>query len=44
LVLFGDDLVDGEVPAARQLIEAYQRKNSTVIALEKVSDDKVSSY
>jgi UTP--glucose-1-phosphate uridylyltransferase len=44
LVLFGDDLVDGEVPAAMQLIEAYQRKNSTVIALEKVSDDKVSSY
>ncbi|MDD5213664.1 MAG: UTP--glucose-1-phosphate uridylyltransferase GalU [Candidatus Gracilibacteria bacterium] len=44
LVLFGDDLVDGEIPAARQLIEAYQRKNSTVIALEKVSDDKVSSY
>lgn len=44
LVLFGDDLVDGEKPAALQLIEAYNRKNSSVIALEKVSDDKVSSY
>lgn len=44
LVLFGDDLVDGEKPAALQLIEAYNRKNSTVIALEKVTDDKVSSY
>lgn len=44
LVLFGDDLVDGKKPAALQLIEAYNRKNSTVIALEKVTDDKVSSY
>ncbi len=44
LVLFGDDLVDWEKPAALQLIEAYNRKNSSVIALEKVSDDKVSSY
>lgn len=44
LVLFWDDLVDGEKPASLQLIEAFSRKNAPVIALEKVVDDKVSSY
>ncbi|MDD4151832.1 MAG: UTP--glucose-1-phosphate uridylyltransferase GalU [Candidatus Gracilibacteria bacterium] len=44
LVLFGDDLVDGEKPASMQLIEAFYRKNAPIIALERVSDDKVSSY
>ncbi len=44
VVLFGDDLVKGPVPGARQLIDAYHRKNSTVIALTPVADDRVSSY
>jgi UTP--glucose-1-phosphate uridylyltransferase len=44
LMLYGDDLVIAEVPAAQQLIDAYARKNAPIIALERVSDDEVSSY
>jgi UTP--glucose-1-phosphate uridylyltransferase len=44
LVLFWDDLIKWEKTWAQQLIEAFHRKWSPVIALEKVPDDKVSSY
>jgi UTP--glucose-1-phosphate uridylyltransferase len=44
LVLFGDDLVMHEVPAAKQLIEAYYRKQSPILCLERVPDERVSSY
>ncbi len=44
LVLFWDDLVDSFEPASSQLINAFYRKNTPIIALEKVWDDKVSSY
>ena len=44
LVLFWDDLIKWEKTWAQQLIEAFHRKSSPVIALEKVWDDKVSSY
>ncbi|MDQ7023617.1 MAG: sugar phosphate nucleotidyltransferase, partial [Candidatus Gracilibacteria bacterium] len=40
LVLFGDDLIDGEKSAAEQLIEVYERKNAPVIATIPVSDTK----
>jgi UTP--glucose-1-phosphate uridylyltransferase len=33
-----------EVPAAAQLIEEFYRKNAPILALEKVSDERVSSY
>lgn len=44
LVLFWDDLIKWEKPGALQLIEAFYRKNAPIIALEKVSDKRVSSY
>lgn len=44
LVLFGDDLIRGEKGGAEQLVEAYEKCHTPVIALEKVSDEKVSSY
>ena len=44
LVLFGDDLIMHETPAAKQLIDAFYRKQSPIIALVDVPDDKVSSY
>lgn len=44
LVLFGDDLILGEKGGAEQLIEAFSRKQSPIIALERVSDELVSSY
>jgi UTP--glucose-1-phosphate uridylyltransferase len=44
LVLFGDDLIRGEKWGAAQLIEAFSRNSSPIIALERVSDKRVSSY
>lgn len=44
LVLFWDDLIKWDKPGAKQLIEAFYRKNAPIIALEKVSDKRVSSY
>jgi UTP--glucose-1-phosphate uridylyltransferase len=44
LVLFWDDLIDASQSAAQQLVEAYKRKNSPVIATIPVSDAEVSSY
>lgn len=42
LVLFGDDVVKHEVPAAKQLIDQF--KGEAVIAVEKVPKAKISSY
>lgn len=44
LVLFGDDLVKWEITSAEQLVKAYNEKKSPIIALERVKDEKVSSY
>ena len=44
LILFGDDLIKGPENAATQLIEAYYRKNSPIIALERVPDHMVHQY
>ncbi len=44
LVLFGDDLIKWEVSWAKQLIDAFEQKNAPIIALENVSDKRVSSY
>ncbi len=44
LVLFWDDLVDGDESAATQLVNTFYRKNSPVIATVNVTDDEVSSY
>ncbi len=44
LVLFGDDLIKWEISWASQLIEAFEKKNNPIIALERVTDKRVSSY
>ena len=44
LVLFGDDLIKWEKWWAEQLVEAFEKYQSPVIALERVSDKRVSSY
>ena len=45
LVLFWDDLVEnGENTAAMQLVDAYERKDSPVIATVKVKGSEVSNY
>jgi UTP--glucose-1-phosphate uridylyltransferase len=44
LVLFWDDIIDNPKTAAEQLIEVYERKNSSVIATIPVKDEEVSEY
>jgi UTP--glucose-1-phosphate uridylyltransferase len=44
LVLFWDDIIDSNVSGAEQLIEVFERKNSSVIASIALTDEEVSSY
>jgi UTP--glucose-1-phosphate uridylyltransferase len=43
-VLFGDDIVDGEVPAIRQLMDIYEKYQDPVIALMPVAKEEVSKF
>ncbi len=43
-VLFGDDIVDYKVPALKQLLDVYDKTNSSVIALEKVQPKETENY
>lgn len=45
-VLLGDTIVQSEngVPVTRQLMEAFERYQETVVALEEVEPDKVTRY
>lgn len=43
-VMFGDDIVAGDVPALKQLMDVYEKYGETVIALERVPKDQVSAY
>ncbi|MBU0727512.1 UTP--glucose-1-phosphate uridylyltransferase, partial [Patescibacteria group bacterium] len=42
LVLFGDDIVKGDIPAAKQLIDSFA--GEVVMAVEQVPKDSISSY
>lgn len=44
LVLFGDCLYDSAVPAARQLIETYEKYGDSVIGLSRVEKEEVSKF
>jgi UTP--glucose-1-phosphate uridylyltransferase len=43
-VLLGDDIVKNSKPCTGQLIDVYGRTGCSVIAIEEVPDEKVSSY
>jgi UTP--glucose-1-phosphate uridylyltransferase len=43
-VILGDDVIDAEPPAMKQLIDVFQRVNGPVLAVERVAPDEVSSY
>ena len=43
-VLLGDDVVDGEVPALKQLMDVYDKTGATVLGVQEVPQEKVSSY
>lgn len=43
-VLFGDDLIDGDTPALKQMINIFTNYKHSVICLSRVSREKLSSY
>lgn len=43
-VLLGDTLMQGEVPATRQLLDVYERTGTCVVALEEVPLERVQRY
>lgn len=44
LVMFGDCIYDSEVPAATQLIEAYQKYQGSIIGMTEVEKSEVSKF
>lgn len=43
-VLFGDDIVDSEVPALKQLLNVYEKYQDSVVALTAVPKEDVSKF
>ncbi|KIL49826.1 UTP--glucose-1-phosphate uridylyltransferase GalU [Jeotgalibacillus soli] len=43
-VLLGDDIVQSKTPCLKQLINVYERYNSSVVGVQPVPDDAVSKY
>jgi len=43
-VILGDDVIDANPPALRQMIDVYERVQGPVLAVERVAVEDVSSY
>ncbi|MGR9048628.1 UTP--glucose-1-phosphate uridylyltransferase GalU [Halobacillus faecis] len=43
-VLLGDDIVEGEIPCLKQLINQYEETGSSVIGVQQVGDDQTHRY
>ena len=43
-VLLGDDVIDADPPAIRQMIDVFNEVNGPVLAVERVPRDEISSY
>jgi UTP--glucose-1-phosphate uridylyltransferase len=43
-VILGDDVIDAEPPALRQMIDVFERVNGPVLLVERVPQDEVSNY
>jgi UTP--glucose-1-phosphate uridylyltransferase len=43
-VLLGDDIIDSERPCLRQLLDVFDQQGGSVLALEKVPLENISSY
>lgn len=43
-VLLGDDVVDSKKPCLKQLIDVYDETGASILGVQKVAKDKVSSY
>lgn len=43
-VLLGDDIIDAPTPCLKQLLEVYEHYRGSVLALEQVPPEQISSY
>jgi len=43
-VLFGDDIIDGPVPALAQLLKVYEDTGTPVLCTERVPKERIGSY
>lgn len=43
-VLLGDDIIDSDKPCLKQLLEVYEQYHGSVLALEQVPMEQISSY
>jgi UTP--glucose-1-phosphate uridylyltransferase len=43
-VLFGDDIIDTETPALKQLLRLYEKTGQPVLCTEKVPEERISDY
>ena len=43
-VILGDDVIDANPPALKQMINVYERVQGPVLAVERVAPEDVSSY
>ncbi|HIU22345.1 MAG TPA: UTP--glucose-1-phosphate uridylyltransferase GalU [Candidatus Fimihabitans intestinipullorum] len=43
-VLYGDDLIKGDIPALKELIEVYEKYDANVIGIQEVDPSVVSRY
>ncbi|WNB92679.1 UTP--glucose-1-phosphate uridylyltransferase GalU [Bacillus sp. NEB1478] len=43
-VLLGDDIVKGEKPCLKQLIEQYEKTGSSIIGVQEVAEEQTSRY
>lgn len=43
-VILGDDLIDAEVPALKQLIEVYNKTGSSVLGVQSIPKEHISKY
>lgn len=43
-VLLGDDIIDSKIPCLRQMMDIYEKYRASVIAVQRVPKDRISSY
>ena len=43
-VLYGDDVIIGETPTTKELIEAYEQHGKSVVGIKEVSDQTICKY
>jgi len=43
-ILYGDDIIDSPVPAIKQLMDVYEQTGCSVIGIQEVPNETISSY